>query len=169
MWHSTLDRIPTWKLNYSYDCPISLLQPGQMRDDAPTLTHTLSQTNIRWEGAFEVIYLHKTWTNTVQNCTPADTGYALKNKERCGSNIWQVSPCTSHALQFYWENISWIISKVTGKLIEPNAITASFDLTIHTISLSSLEVAFVAFVTLLTKWLILLKGKSTAPPHIHCG
>ena len=67
-------------------------------------------------------------------------------------------------LQPYWVGIFESLSKVVGRPVEPNAITALFGVTSPTLSLSSVEAAFVAFVTLLARRLILFRWKSPTPP-----
>ncbi len=70
------------------------------------------------------------------------------------------------ALQSYWEEIFRSMSKVAGKLIKPNAMTALFGVSLPMVPLSSLEAAFIAFVTLLARRLTLFKWKCpTAPSH----
>ena len=59
-----------------------------------------------------------------------------------------------------------MIPKIVEKPIEPNAITALFGVIPPTMSLSSVEVAFIAFVTLPARHFILLRWKSpTSPSH----
>lgn len=67
-------------------------------------------------------------------------------------------------LQSYWVEIFGSLSKITGKLIEPNPLIALFGVTPPTVSISSLETKLTAFVTLLARRLILLKWKSPTPP-----
>ena len=68
------------------------------------------------------------------------------------------------ALLCYWKEIFGSLSRVTHKLIEPNATIALFGVSPPSIPFSSSESAFISFVTLLARRLILLKWKSPTPP-----
>ena len=57
-----------------------------------------------------------------------------------------------------------MLSKVTGKAIVPNPLTALFGVLPPALCLSSNKKDLVAFSTLLARRLILLKWKSSGPP-----
>ena len=71
----------------------------------------------------QIIYLRKTWTDPVQNCT----AHPLHNVRLSGV-YKHVKPLWScPALQSLWEEIFRSSAKVTGKSIEPNAMIALFS------------------------------------------
>lgn len=67
-------------------------------------------------------------------------------------------------LYSFWREIFETLSKITRKLIEPNPMTALFGVCPPTIQLSPLEAAFIAFVSLLARRMILFRWKSPTPP-----
>lgn len=90
--------------------------------------------------------------------------------DRChlaaASHIHMFWSCS--ALFSYWQRIFDTLSDVTGKRMEPNAVTALFGVISATAPFSLEERSFIAFVSLLARRLILLKWKSATPPsHLH--
>lgn len=68
------------------------------------------------------------------------------------------------ALLSFWRDIFASLSQVTGKVIEPNPMTALFGTPPPPVPPSSSDATFIAFVTLLARRLILLRWRSPSPP-----
>lgn len=116
--------------------------------------HGLIQCKIIHRAHFTKVRLSKIYQDVDPTCD--------RCRQAPASHVHMFWSCP--ALYSYWREIFRSLSKVTQKSIEPNAMIALFGTSPPTISLSSSEAAFVAFVTLLARRLILLKWKSPIPP-----
>ena len=73
--------------------------------------------------------------------------------------FWSCSSLTR-----FWSEIFSTLSKVTGRGVTPNALTALFGVWSFPPTLSPAKKDLIAFTTLLARRLILLKWKSSVPP-----
>ena len=118
--------------------------------------HGLIQCKIVHRAHFTKVRLSKIYNDVDPTC------------DRChqapASHVHMFWSCP--VIQSYWLEIFDSLSRIAGKPIDPNAFTALFGVIPPTMSVSSSEAAFIAFVTLLARRLILLRWKSpTSPSH----
>ena len=155
----SLDKIKTlWEEDLGEEIPEEVWEDALTRVHKASICarHGLMQCKIIHRAHFTKVRLSKIYSDVDPTCD--------RCRQAPASHVHMFWSCP--VLQPYWVGIFNSLSKIVGRPVELHALTALFGVVPPEMSLSTSEKAFIAFVTLLARRLILLRWKSpTSPSH----